>query len=195
MRAVVDVQHLYRPKKPADRGAVYTLADGTHTDEATATLIYAASLRSYLEARGATVLANDPRHGILVGPYSVRHAAANAWRPHLYLACHLNAGRGSYALVEYMSLSQAKPLASGIGQALAAVFPEIMEHRTNALSSTDRGAVCIERVASPSIAVLLEPFFGDNPTQQRLLAATELHRVGQVVGDAIAHWWHGRHPA
>jgi len=192
LRAVVDVQHLYRPKKPRDQGSVYTLLGGTRTTEASAVLIYAAALTTYLTEHGGQVLTNDWTHGILVGPYSARHVAVNAWGAHVYLACHLNAGGGSYALVEYMTGSEGKLLASAIGQSLTETFPEIREHRTQALASTDRGAVCIERVATPTVAVLSEPFFGDNPAQQGLLAAAELKRVGEAIGSAVSGWWRSR---
>ena len=194
LKVVVDVQHLYRPHKPNDRGAVYTLSDGTRTSEASATLIYAAALRAYLEARGAAILTNDPAHGILVGHYSTRNRAGSAWRAHGYLACHLNAGRGRYALMEYMTVTEGKLLASSIGQSLVQAFPVIVEHRTQGLSSTDRGAVCIARVESPTVAVLCEPFFGDHPGHQALLAAPELGRVGEAIGEGVARWWRSRQP-
>lgn len=195
LRVVVDVQHLYRPNKPRDRGSVYTLIDGTTTTEGSAVVVYAGALRHFLEERGATVLTNDPTHGILIGPYSTRHRAVNTWKPHAYLACHLNAGGGGYALMEHMSMSRGKALAEAIGQALSAVFPPLADHRTQALKSTDRGAVCIERVAEPAAAVLCEPFFGDTPAHQSLLAAPELARVGRAIGLGLVEWWNHEHPA
>jgi len=193
LRVVVDVQHLYRPNKPKDRGSVYALADGTTTTEGGAVVVYAGALRAFLEERGAEVLTNDPTHWILVGPYSTRHRAVNAWKPHAYLACHLNAGGGRYALMEHMSMSRGKALAEAIGQSLSAIFPALADHRTLALKSTDRGAVCIERVEDPAAAVLCEPFFGDNPAHQALLAAPELHRVGRAIGLGVAAWWEHEH--
>jgi hypothetical protein len=177
---------------PNDRGAIYTLANGTTTSEAGAALLYALGLRGFLETRGAVVLTNDPARGILVGPYSTRHHAVNVWKAHAYLACHLNAGRGSYALMEHMSMTEGKVLGWAMGQALVDAFPLIVEHRVQALKSDDRGAVCIERVEAPCLAVLCEPFFGDNPRHQDLLAAPELKRLGEALGEGVASWWRSR---
>jgi N-acetylmuramoyl-L-alanine amidase len=188
LRVVVDVQHLFRPGKPNDRGSVYRLANGSVTDEGSSTLIYAAALKARLEQGGATVVTNDPARGILVGPYSTRNRSAVTF--HAYLACHLNAGGGNYALTEYMSMTDALPLAAAIKDALLATFPTVIPRgQTRALSSNDRGAVCIERVPAPCVAVLCEPFFGDHPGHQALLAAPQLHLVGEAIADGVAAWW------
>lgn len=192
LRAVVDVQHLYRTGSHAgDRGSVYTLANGTRVTEADATLVYAHAIVSYLELWGARVVSNDPAHGILVGPYSARNLAAQT--SHAYLACHLNAGGGAYAAVEYMSTTVGAALAAAIGPQVQAAFPtDIPNAKAIPLSSGQRGAVCIERVASNVAAVICEPFFGDNPRQQHLLDAPSLVRVGEVIAHGVADWWKTR---
>lgn len=189
LRIVVDVQHLYRPAKPLDRGAVYTLANGTRTDEASATLLYAASMRKWLAAQGASVLFNDPARGVLVGPYSRRNREAFAFRANAYLACHLNSGGGAYGMAEYMGLGRGQALAEMFAARLPALEPRIATARAKALTTTERGAVCIREVPGSCAAVLLEPFFGDYRPHQSLLAAPELHHLGEMFGHIVADWW------
>jgi len=195
LRIAVDVQHLYRANKPNDRGAVFTLPDHTRTNEADAALIYAAALTSWLRERGASALTNDVARQILVGPYSWRHRAVSEWRAHAYLACHLNAGRGSYSLMEHMSLTRGAELAALIGPRLMLAFPGITASKVRALSDKDRGAVCIRGVPGSIAAVLCEPFFGDWPGHQSLLSAPKLVALGRVIGEAVAEWWLTHPPA
>ncbi len=192
LKVAVDVQHLYRAHKPNDRGSLYTLANGTRTTEASAALIYAASLKRWLMGHGAEVLANDPAKGILIGRYSTRNRMAAAWGAQAYLACHLNAGGGYYALAEHMGATLGKYLATQIAKRLDLSYPAITSGHVRALSSTDRGAVCIQYLPLSVAAVLCEPFFGDNPVHQPLLAAPELDRIGTLIGEAVAAWWQGR---
>src|SRR6266481_4300012 len=166
LKVALDVQHLYRPNHPRDQGSVYQLASGATITEAHCTLLYAAAIHGFLIAWGATVLSNDPVAKTLVGTYSQRNDAANLWGANLYLACHLHAGHGSYAAIEMMSARRDDRVACWIGNELVAAAPEILEYRTVSLAHLERGAVCIERCDCP--ALILEPFFGDNPRQQGL---------------------------
>jgi N-acetylmuramoyl-L-alanine amidase len=192
-RIAVDVQHLYRPSKPHDRGALFTLADGTHTDEASATLKYAAVLCDYLEASGATVLTNDAAHGILTGEYRTRNRAAQVWQAHAYLACHLDAGGGEYAMVERMAMTAGGELAEILATAVSEAFPrELPHHQVRLLGAEQRGAVCVEAVPATIPALILEPFFGDQPNHQGLLAAPQLRQLGVALGSALARWWQER---
>jgi N-acetylmuramoyl-L-alanine amidase len=194
LRVVVDVQHLYRPAKPNDRGSVFTLANGTKTTEGTAAFTYATSLVAWLEERGARVMTNEPARGILVGPYSRRHRAADAWDAHAYLACHVNAGGGGYTLAEHMALTMGRGLAEAIGPKIVTAFPAITRAQVRALSTTDRGAVCIREVPGRIATIICEPFFGDNPAHQGMLATPELVRLGTVIGEGVAVWWDLRQP-
>jgi hypothetical protein len=187
-RAVVDVQHLYRPQHPGDMGAVFTLADHTHTTEGRAAVLYGASIVAWLRARGAEVLTNDSTRGILIGPYSVRNRAAGVFRAHAYLACHVNAGGGNYSRMAFMSMSLGARLAPYIGRELKAAFPMIVKANAWALGSSDRGAVCIERVPTTTAAVLCEPFFGDTPAHQPMLAAPALWQLGAAIAAGVAAW-------
>lgn len=192
LRVCVDVQHLYRDGKHAgDRGSLYVLASGAKVYETQAATTYAGALCAWLRARGAAVLTNEPASGILTGPYSRRNEAANAWHADAYLACHVNAGGGAYALTEYVVATGAAPLGERIGVAIAQAFPVIRGARTNPLLRGQRGAVCVEACTAVRAALVVEPFFGDNKQHQGLLAAPSLLRLGETIGGAVAEWWDG----
>lgn len=192
MKVVVDVQHLYRPNHPRDQGSVYTLADGSMLTEAHCTTIYAGAIHEFLLSWGAEVLVNDPVRGLLVGYYSQRNRDAGFYGADLYLACHLNAGGGSYAAIEMMAAHRDDRLAEFIGNELTAAEPEILESHPVLLAHGDRGAICIEGCVCP--AAIIEPFFGDNPRQQVLTSAARLVGVGQAVGRGVGNWWRGARP-
>lgn len=184
----VDVQHVYRSGLHArDRGSLYVLADGRKVTEAEAASAYASALAQRLRDRGLRVLTNDPATSTLVGPYSRRNRAAAAAGASLYLACHVNSGRGSYAALEMMAAHRNSSLCAWIMQRLVDVFPEILSARQVVLQHGDRGAVCLE--AFPGPAILVEPFFGDNPRHQPLLEAPRLKALGECIGDQVARWF------
>jgi len=191
LHVAVDVQHIYRPAKPADRGAEFLLATGHKITEAEIATSYAQGLAGWLAARGASVLTNNPATATMVGPYSRRNLEAAKASCDLYLACHVNAGRGSYATVEYMAKSASRPAAEAIALALLQDVPEIRSHRLVQLAHGERGAVCIEAF-TVAPALLLEPFFGDYAPAQALLAPARLKAVGETIGKGIATWWLGK---
>lgn len=137
LRVAVDVQHLFRPSKPKDQGAVFALGDGTHRTEGAISLHYAQHLVEWLRSRGAEVFTNDPNCAdpVMVaewsGPYSRRQWQANAIGVHAYLACHVNAGGGSYGAVEAMNGTRGIELAQAIVRRLIADFPELRTSRTS----------------------------------------------------------------
>lgn len=195
LRVVVDVQHLYRPHRPHDRGARFRLEDGTHVWEADAALVYADAIGDWLEARSVPVLRNDPARGILTGFYSERGRAAapDAWAATAYLACHLNAGGGAYSLLEVME-GRDDTLARAIGQRLVStghppVIPELQRFERRWLKTEDRGSSCIRFVHESIPTVLCEPFFGDNRAHQPLLMVPRLREVGEAIAQGVASWW------
>ncbi|HLB37498.1 MAG TPA: N-acetylmuramoyl-L-alanine amidase [Gemmatimonadales bacterium] len=194
LKVAVDVQHLWKPPpRDRDRGAVFVV-DGLHVAEADAALIYASVLARWLEGRGAQVLENQPSTGIFVGSYPQRNRAAIAWGANLYLACHLNAGGGHYAALEFMSLTEGKRVAELMGEELVRQLPGLGTCRAMSLSSTSRGAVCIETCASLMPALIVEPFFGDSPATQPFLTNPGLIQVGAAIGTAVAAWWESIQP-
>jgi N-acetylmuramoyl-L-alanine amidase len=189
LNVAIDVQHLWKPPPHQhDRGSVYSLPDGSHRAEADAAAIYAAACARWLRGRGAEVLENQPTHGVFVGSYPQRNRAALAWGAHCYLACHLNAGRGRYALFESMVLSAGHPLASDLGLSLLALVPETGSWKHKALRPADRGAICIESCGAMA-ALIVEPFFGDTPECQALLSGPNLVRVGEALAQGVSEWW------
>jgi hypothetical protein len=80
-------------------------------------------------------------------------------------------------------------LGSRIGSRLADEFPEILSYKLISLSPQARGFACIGAFPMDRAAVLVEPFFGDNPHQQGLLATPRLVAVGESIGEGVARWW------
>jgi hypothetical protein len=132
------------------------------------------------------VWTNDPKAAILVGPYSRRQISAMTLEANLYLACHLNAGRGGYASVEYMKGTGSDLAARSITAELES-FPEIIHSRTVGLDPGDRGAVCVQGFRNGP-ALILEPVFGDSAAHEPLLSLSGLERVGQAIVRGIASW-------
>jgi len=189
LRVAVDVQHLYKTSNPLDRGAIFELPGGFHLAESQAVTVYAQALRAWLAARGAKVLTNDPAAHVMVGSYYRRQKEAEKWGTNAYLACHLNAGKGSYAALEYAAGSAGIGLGTRIGSRLRDDFQEITSYKLVSLSPQARGYVCIGGFLPGLAAVLVEPFFGDNPRQQELLSTPRLVAVGESIGEGVARWW------
>ena len=189
----VDVQHVYReaPHK-GDVGTIFDLGARGKVAEAQAATSYAQALVAWLQSRGASVLTNQPAVGILTGPYQRRHEAANAWGAQAYLACHVNAGGGGYGLSEYMVGTPGQPLGDSIGAVLRSRFNALRVYKVNPLAPGQRGAVCVEFFNPRAPGLILEPFFGDNPSMQSLFAADQLKALGEAIGEGVAAWWEGR---
>jgi N-acetylmuramoyl-L-alanine amidase len=190
LRIAVDVQHLYKPPPhDQDRGAVFTLANGTKVCESQIATLYAQALVTWLHSRGATVMCNDLLHGRLTGTYAQRNLDAFHWGAHAYLACHVNAGGGSYCLAEYPAGTTGGALGGSIGACLVDDFRELLSSQLGPLTSGQRGFVCIGECDRSRPAVILEPFFGDNPRHQALIPAARLVAVGESIGEGVARWW------
>ena len=180
----VDVQHLYRDGLHAlDRGSRFALAGGGHVWEADCALHYATALAASLTSFGARVITNDPRSAFLIGPYSRRQAQAMALGADTYLACHLNAGGGSYGLAE-VCVPFSRLLATTMLDALAEAVPAVSGIQIRDLKPGDRGAVCI-RGFTRGPAVLLEPLFGDCPAHQPQLSLEGLTLVGEALARGV----------
>lgn len=194
LKIVVDVQHLYRSGiHRGDRGTVFRHPDGTTSIEADMATHYALTLADALRSRGATVWSNDPGAKMLIGPYWSRTAQAMALGADVYLACHVNAGGGSYARAEYMAGSTGEPIARAVVEELARVVPEVKSRQVVPLRRGQRGAVCIEGFVGAGI--ILEPFFGDSLANAPLTTLAGLERVGRAIADGITHWWRDWNPA
>lgn len=186
LRIAVDVQHIHRPTHPLDRGAVFTLPNGTRMDEATAATVYARGLAMWLTARGADVLITDRTAGRLVGIYPERQREAMLWGADAYVACHVNAGNGAYGMVGAINGNAGVSLAGFIVASLDGNVPELSRSQVHRLAYGDRGAVCLRQFTRA--AVLLEPFFGDHEAHQALLTTPRLIALGETIGAGIARW-------
>lgn len=202
LRVALDVQHLYKPKlrssqggtgakahPESDRGTRFVTAAGTVVWEAEAATTYAGACASYLRDRGAEVLTNDPVHGILTGSYGSRNRAAIAFHADVYIACHVNAGHGSYALTEFATGNPGYGLGNAIGAELWQVSERILNAKSQELKPGDRGLVCIREVPNWIAGVIVEPFFGDTLSMQPLLETPELVRIGEAIARGIVQWW------
>ena len=191
LRVAVDVQHLYRTDKPHDRGTVFTLPGGLHVTEGAAATGYALALSARLRAWGAAVLTNAQGGGFLVGTYHERNRQADAWGAHCYLACHVNAGGGSYALAEYLcdAPPETRTLAELVMRPLVASMPLILVAEHHPLVAGARGRICIEGGHPIMSAVILEPFFGDTPRNAPLFQAPRLAELGRALAYGVADWW------
>lgn len=218
----VDVQHLFRQwPYQRDRGAAFRFSVGI-VPEADLSTMYAREIVSLLSSSGVTVVTNCPppisgfpanvplEHGArFVGTYTQRGRYAAERGCQLFLACHVNAGGGRYALVGAMAGSsianvRARLVAGMIAGELR-TLPGIHGAQVKALHRWDpprvgpdanqplrfeRGAICIAGAAARGVpAVLLEPFFGDNPEHQaRLTSADGLRLVAGRVVDPVLEW-------
>lgn len=196
LRVALDVQHLFRPAHPNDRGAIFRTSRGTLASEGELALGYTAAARRELERNNALVFTNHPltvanKTPHLVGPYSRRALDAELLEADVYLACHVNAGAGKYARCSSDGWRRGPTLASSIGQAISSEFPMVVTyHQVVALRRGDRGWPCIGLVRQPCTAVLLEPFFGDNPRHLAAIGSPAgLERLGRAVASAVLRWW------
>jgi N-acetylmuramoyl-L-alanine amidase len=186
--AILDRQHKGRLSKPLDRGAACGLLRETDLTDA-----YIAAAKGCLESAGATV------HVLDTGEYGDRHRAAIAiakahpTTPCAYIACHVNAGKGTYALVEYDARSAGgRSLASDLNDWLVAL-PGITKGKTFPMTPATRGWACIDGIyAGPSnlSAALLEPGFIDAPAHAPLWTLDGLQRVGKALSEGILMWGH-----
>lgn len=212
MILILDIQHTGRASKPGDMGAAYDLdGDGVtgENGEREVDLVrgYAAAAVRHALALGWTV------HTLESGEYSERHrrAAELATGPAAYLACHVNAGRGSYGLVrpDYLSSGGGR-LAEAIARELGGLG-EITRARVEPLypsataakaagrdaSTPDRAAwwtrgwSCIDGIYQGPAGlsgVLVEPFFIDSSGHKPLTAPEGLDRVGRALVDGVRRW-------
>lgn len=179
MIVVLDQQHIGRKSRPGDRGATNGLLRETDLT------------RAYIDVAWAELRRQGHQVHILdTGEYAERQAQANALAaqnpavPHVYVACHVNAGKGTYALVEHDSRSRAGlAAATRTAQALEAL-PEIKAGKVIGMVPATRGYACIRDIydgPANITAILYEPGFIDAPAHQALWTPEGLRRVGMAL--------------
>lgn len=185
MRVILDRQHLGKPSKPNDHGAVN--GELRETDLTSA----------YIEhARDAILEAGGTVYTITDGEYGDRHKRAVAWAkqgsgPCAYVACHINAGGGKYALTEHDARSAGgKSLAWSVVTETAKMAG-IVGGKVVALKDGERGLVCIDGIyAGPAgmSGIIYEPGFIDFAGHADLWTPAGLRLVGQALAKGVMAW-------
>lgn len=151
VRIAIDVQHIGKSAYSRGIGASYN-----GNLEAEIVMDYATKLywRLYYANLYPTLLT--------YGKYIDRHTWMENQGFDLYLACHVNAGGGSYSLVEIKDnpsvdvLHLARDVSSSLFKILGTSRPS-----TWVIDKDSRGWSCFADVTCP--ALILEPFFIDDP--------------------------------
>lgn len=200
LHVFLDRQHYGKPRpNHTDRGVpVDRDGDGkVETHEADLTPRYIAAAKAHLEAAGHTVTLVD------TGTYSDRHAAVcnlaralpNAQRPAAYVACHLNAGGGSYGLIVPDARSKGgKAVAEQVKQSLRGSFSsaELADVKVFHGQSGDWTSNAWNTIkgiwAGPSwlSGICYEPVFVD--THRALLSDANLDRIGVALANGLMAW-------
>ncbi len=176
LKIVLDVQHMGKPHKPLDRGAVCG-----NLVESDLCLEYASIAYKTLTTLG--------HHPFLLthGYYSQRASFAGLVRADLYLACHLNSfdppPTTNYALVEISEYGG--ELTRSFAQYLVDIFGDqlpVKRPRIRIVRKEERGWSCINRVAAP--ALILEPCFINHPASRELLQH-DIWRISAAIVSAI----------
>lgn len=218
---ILDIQHANRPSKPGDMGASYDLdGDGVRGEAGEREVELVEGYVSAAVERCAEV--GLPVTVLRSGEYAGRHAEAirlarGASGGVAYLACHTNAGGGSYGLVrpDYRS-SGGRALATSLAASFSRL-PELTRagrlpgcrveplYPSSAAASADRrdvstpanvawwtrGWSCIDGIYSGPVNLagcLIEPGFGDTLSHRSLWTPSGLVRVGRAIVDGVRGW-------
>ena len=193
MLVILDWQHQGKPpQKHRDRGASCEI-DGVRVHETDLT-------RGYIDAAAKAL--RDAGHSVHIleqGWYAERHAAACALsleleRPGAYVACHINAGGGSYAATYYDQRSKGgERLAGCIASALGERLPEVTKSKARSCGPEKSGrAWGVFRGIWPGpmwlSGVCFEPAFIDCEEHWPLFTSEGLERIGQALAVGVMRW-------
>lgn len=176
MKIVLDFQHINKPHKPKSRGA----SNGPWS-EVDLAILYMDQLRQILETDGHEVFFG------LCGTYRERASFVNKRiRPDLYLAGHVNAGKGRYGLLEIDSRAGTgtRTIAKCIKKSLKKFLP-ITQCQIKELSKGARGFICIKDIHCS--AILLEPLFIDNKKHLSILIRSPI-LVARAISNGIMEY-------
>ena len=179
----LDRQHTGKPGKWTDSGCT----DGVHQEiYLTQKYITAAEMR--LRSRGVDVCT------ISDGLYSDRHQRVNAYssthKVSIYVACHINAGGGSYAAVFYDGRSMyGQKLATEICDSLSTIdaLPKRRAEPCRVGDWTEHAYNTIRGVGQP-IGICFEPSFIDCASHKDLLSDQGLTNIGNCLADGIINY-------
>lgn len=182
MIVVSTIGHIGRPARPHDRGAVY---EGIEESEVVTR--YVLAMDAALRRLGHTSIP------LMGGSYADHWGIADSAGAHVYLQCHVNAGRGDYGLLVHDHRSTR-------GRALATVVAERMSTATSwrwrvaaGRPDTDgqpRDEDFTEAYSTISgvraVALCVEPYFLDGP--QRASMLDSLDDLGLALAMAVDYW-------
>jgi len=202
MIVIFDRQHYGKPNQN-DLGAGVDLdGDGTVETaerEANLTPLYYLPAKAALEALGHTVYVLDS------GWYSDRHERANQiardnpdeWVA--YLACHINAGGGDYAVMINDARSGngkrlAEALAQSISDAKLAGISRSLVRGASADNDWSRAYTTIKGIYSGPgniSGVCVEPYFLDKSSHQWLATPNGARELSDALVDGLIRWASG----
>lgn len=202
---ILDRQHAGKPgrgpgeARPEDMGAAMRTPDGRVAHEADLVMEYITEARAVLEAEGAQVRVIDPLTEPPRMSYGARQERAKWWARQspgskvAYVACHLNAGHGDYAILGHDPRSQdGRAVAEHVADALDLTVPVLSRIRVEALTGKwARGLPCIEGIYSGPAnlcGMLYEPLFVDHPSHQHYIQTGGLRDVGACLARGIIAW-------
>jgi N-acetylmuramoyl-L-alanine amidase len=194
MIVIFDRQHYGKPNRPNDLGAAIDIDGNGVIDndekEANITPSYYMPAKEALERLGHSV------YILQEGWYSDRHskantiARANPNQKVAYIACHVNAGKGDYAVMIHDSRSgNGKRLANAVAGSIGSAgnLEGIRRSLVRAASADNewkRGYTTIKGIyAGPGniSGICCEPFFIDRPEHQWLASS----QGGRALADAL----------
>lgn len=180
-KIVLDVQHMGKPHRSMDRGAV-TYQRNRPLYESDFCLEYASKVYralSYATSYEPFLLTH--------GSYGDRARFANDIGADLYLACHLNSSRrlptSHYSMIEISEY--AGEVTRAFAEKLKVEFFDnlpVQASKVKIISKNQRGWSCINRVKAP--ALLLEPVFLNHPDGFKLVQ-NRMHKLVMCIVEAI----------
>jgi N-acetylmuramoyl-L-alanine amidase len=184
MQVFLDRQHLGKPGRWNDEGAKNAEVTETYL---TSQYIFAAECHLMMKNIDVCVLTD--------GWYTERHARVNEYAEGkcVYIACHVNAGGGSYGASFYDYRSSAgSSLAQNVNVALANACPELesvkrIECRPD--DWTKNAYYTIKNVGRP-VALCFEPLFIDCDAHAPLTTPEGIRRVGIALAEGIENYLH-----
>lgn len=200
MIVIFDRQHYGKPNRPHDLGAAVDLdGDGqiaTGEREANLTPLYIDPAKKLLEEMGHTVYVLDS------GWYSDRHnraceiAANNPGMRVAYLACHVNAGGGDYAVMIHDARSGGgKGLANHLSAAICdhnlTGIRRSLVRSASADNAWKRGYTTIKGIYSGPAnisGVCLEPYFIDREEHRYLTTVQGGQEIAEALVDGLVRW-------
>ena len=191
-----DIQHVGKASRPEDRGAIADLnGDGVvGHDEKEASLV-----GQYVYA-GIRVLGVEGVRSWFVGwgDYGHRHRMACRLAREfpetqfLYLACHLNAGGGRYALILPDARSTEGQLAAPrVAMAIGTEFS--VDPRVRSATATDWTKNALYTIGGiydgprNIRGLCVEPLFIDG--HRALMTPHDLERLGEAIAAGVIDWW------